>query len=107
MAQSQGGQAVKPAPTATIISALRIIGTQIQSDDGAVQAALFEAAERMQALVDLTARQEQTNKALKAHLRRITDRASVLDDQVSNLIRHCKKHGVPVSSVDIIEGPKS
>lgn len=98
---------MKPAPTATIISALRIIGTQIQSDDGAVQTALFEAAERMQALVDLTARQEQTNKALKAHLRRITDRASVLDDQVSNLIRHCKKHGVPVSSVDIIEGPKS
>ena len=92
---------MKPAPTATIISALRIIGTQIQSDDGAVQAALFEAAERMQALVDLTARQEQTNRALKAHVRRVIDLASALDDQVCRLIQHCAKHNVPVSSQDI------
>lgn len=92
---------MKPAPTETIVSALRIIGSQIQSEDGAPQAALFEAAERMQALVDLTARQEQTNKALKAHLRRVIDRASVLDDQLARLIQHCNKHGVPVSSQDI------
>lgn len=92
---------MKPAPTETIVSALRIIGSQIQSEDGVPQAALFQAAERMQALVELTARQAKENKALRGHIRRITDRASVLDDQLSRLIQHCNKHGVQVSSQDI------
>ena len=41
------------AKTATIIAALRILARDIQSDDGVANAALIEAAERMEEMVKL------------------------------------------------------
>jgi cell division protein FtsB len=46
MAQSQGGQAVRTS-TETLIAAMRILSQDIQSEDGAANAAVAEAAERL------------------------------------------------------------
>lgn len=48
---------MKPASTATLVSALRVLSLEMVSMDGVANAVVAEAAERMQALVELTARQ--------------------------------------------------
>lgn len=93
---------MKYTPTETLTSALRVLSVEIYSEDGVANATLAEAAERMEALARHAAEQYQVNQGLNAHLRRVIDRASALDDQVCRLIRHCAKHGVPVSSTDIV-----
>jgi hypothetical protein len=67
MEQSQGGQAVKTS-TETLIAAMHILATEIQSDDGAANAAVAEAAERLAEQHMRIAQLEQENDALRADL---------------------------------------
>jgi hypothetical protein len=67
MAQSQGGQAVKTS-TETLIAAMHILATEIQSDDGAANAAVAEAAERLAEQHMRIAQLEQENDAMRADL---------------------------------------
>jgi hypothetical protein len=65
--QSQGGQAVRTS-TETLIGAMHILATEIQSDDGAANAAVAEAAERLAEQHTRIAQLEQENDALRADL---------------------------------------
>jgi hypothetical protein len=67
MEQSQGGQAVKTS-TETLIAAMHILATEIQSDDGAANAAIAEAGERLAEQHMRIAQLEQENDALRADL---------------------------------------
>jgi hypothetical protein len=67
MEQSQGGQAVKTS-TETLIAAMHILATEIQSDDGAANAAVAEAAERLAEQHMRIAQLEQENDAMRADL---------------------------------------
>ncbi len=67
MVQSQGGQAVKTS-TETLIAAMHILATEIQSEDGAANAAVAEAAERLAEQHMRIAQLEQENDALRADL---------------------------------------
>jgi hypothetical protein len=67
MAQSQGGQAVKTS-TETLIAAMRMLSQDIQSDDGAANAAVAEAAERLAEQHMRIAQLERENDALRADL---------------------------------------
>jgi peptidoglycan hydrolase CwlO-like protein len=67
MAQSQGGQAVKTS-TETLIAAMRMLSQDIQSDDGAANAAVAEAAERLAEQHMRIAQLEQENDAMRADL---------------------------------------
>lgn len=40
---------MKPSPTATLINAMRILAMDVQSEDGVANAAIAEAAERLNA----------------------------------------------------------
>jgi|APGre2960657404_1045060.scaffolds.fasta_scaffold565902_1 hypothetical protein len=67
MVQSQGSQAVKTS-TETLIAAMRILSQDIQSDDGAANAAVAEAAERLAEQHMRIAQLERENDALRADL---------------------------------------
>jgi hypothetical protein len=67
MAQSQGGQAVRTS-TETLIAAMHILATEIQSDDGAANAAVAEAAERLAEQHMRINQLEQENDAMRADL---------------------------------------
>jgi hypothetical protein len=67
MAQSQGGQAVKTS-TETLIAAMRILSQDIQSEDGAANAAVAEAAERLAEQHMRITQLERENDALRADL---------------------------------------
>jgi hypothetical protein len=67
MEQSQGSQAVKTS-TETLIAAMRILSQDIQSDDGAANAAVAEAAERLAEQHMRIAQLEQENDAMRADL---------------------------------------
>jgi hypothetical protein len=67
MAQSQGGQAVKTS-TETLIAAMHILATEIQSDDGAANAAVAEAGERLAEQHMRITQLERENDALRADL---------------------------------------
>ena len=54
--------------TETLIAAMRILATDIQSDDGAANAAVAEAAERLAEQHMRIAQLEQENDALRADL---------------------------------------
>lgn len=56
---------MKPASTATLVSALRVLSQEMVSMDGVANAVVAEAAERMQALAELTARQAVQIKRLE------------------------------------------
>lgn len=56
---------MKPASTATLVSALRVLSQEMVSMDGVANAVVAEAAERMQALVELTAKQATRIKQLE------------------------------------------
>jgi hypothetical protein len=58
MAQSQGGQAVKTS-TETLIKAMRILSSDIQSDDGVANVAIAEAAQRLEEQKDRIKRLEE------------------------------------------------
>jgi hypothetical protein len=47
MAQSQGGQAVR-TPIEILVKAMHILANDIQSDDGVANAAIYEAAQRLE-----------------------------------------------------------
>jgi hypothetical protein len=65
--QKEGGQAVKTS-TETLIAAMRILSQDIQSDDGAANAAVAEAAERLAEQHMRINQLEQENDALRADL---------------------------------------
>ena len=67
LAQSRGGQAVRTS-TETLIAAMHILATEIQSDDGAANAAVAEAAERLAEQHMRIAQLERENDALRADL---------------------------------------
>jgi hypothetical protein len=67
MEQSQGGQAVRTS-TETLIAAMHILATEIQSDDGAANAAVAEAAERLAEQHMRINQLEQENDAMRADL---------------------------------------
>jgi len=67
MVQSQGVQAVKTS-TETLIAAMRMLSQDIQSDDGAANAAVAEAAERLAEQHMRIAQLEQENDAMRADL---------------------------------------
>ena len=54
--------------TETLIAAMRILATDIQSDDGAANAAVAEAAERLAEQHMRIAQLEQENDAMRADL---------------------------------------
>ncbi len=54
--------------TETLIAAMHILATEIQSDDGAANAAVAEAAERLAEQHMRIAQLEQENDALRADL---------------------------------------
>jgi len=67
MAETKGGQAVKTS-TETLIAAMHILATEIQSDDGVANAAIAEAGERLAEQHMRIAQLEQENDALRADL---------------------------------------
>jgi hypothetical protein len=67
MEQSQGGQAVRTS-TETLIAAMQILSQDIQSEDGAANAAVAEAAERLAEQHMRIAQLERENDALRADL---------------------------------------
>jgi hypothetical protein len=67
MAQSQGGQTVRTS-TETLIAAMHILATEIQSEDGAANAAVAEAAERLAEQHMRITQLERENDALRADL---------------------------------------
>jgi hypothetical protein len=67
MAASQGGQAVKTS-TETLIAAMRILSQDIQSEDGAANAAVAEAGERLAEQHMRIAKLERENDAMRADL---------------------------------------
>jgi len=67
VAQSQGGQAVRTS-TETLIAAMRILSQDIQSEDGAANAAVAEAGERLAEQHMRIAKLERENDAMRADL---------------------------------------
>jgi hypothetical protein len=67
MEQSQGGQAVRTS-TETLIAAMHILATEIQSEDGAANAAIAEAGERLAEQHMRITQLERENDALRADL---------------------------------------
>lgn len=67
LGESQGGQAVRSS-TETLIAAMHILETEIQSEDGAANAAVAEAGERLAEQHMRIAQLEQENDALRADL---------------------------------------
>jgi hypothetical protein len=67
MEETKGGQSVRSS-TETLIAAMRILATDIQSDDGAANAAVAEAAERLAEQHMRIAQLEQENDAMRADL---------------------------------------
>jgi hypothetical protein len=63
----EGGQAVRTS-TETLIAAMHILATEIQSDDGVANAAIAEAGERLAEQHMRIAQLEQENDALRADL---------------------------------------
>jgi hypothetical protein len=63
----EGGQAVRTS-TETLIAAMHILATEIQSDDGAANAAVAEAAERLAEQHMRINQLEQENDAMRADL---------------------------------------
>jgi uncharacterized protein (UPF0212 family) len=63
----EGGQAVKTS-TETLIAAMRILSQDIQSEDGAANAAVAEAGERLAEQHMRIAQLEQENDAMRADL---------------------------------------
>ena len=55
-------------PTETLIAAMHILATEIQSDDGAANAAVAEAAERLAEQHTRIAQLEQENDSMRADL---------------------------------------
>ena len=54
--------------TETLIAAMRILSQDIQSEDGAANAAVAEAAQRLEEQQERIAKLEQENDALRADL---------------------------------------
>ena len=68
MEQSQrGGKAVRTS-TETLIAAMHILATEIQSDDGVANAAIAEAGERLAEQHMRITQLERENDALRADL---------------------------------------
>jgi|LakMenEpi03Aug12_release.lakeMendotaPanAssembly.Ray.scaffolds.fasta_scaffold547431_1 hypothetical protein len=67
MEQSQGGEAVRTS-TETLIAAMHILATEIQSDDGVANSAIAEAGERLAEQHMRIAQLEQENDAMRADL---------------------------------------
>jgi hypothetical protein len=65
--QKEGCQAVRTS-TETLIAAMHILATEIQSDDGAANAAVAEAGERLAEQHMRIAQLEQENDAMRADL---------------------------------------
>jgi hypothetical protein len=63
----EGGQAVRTS-TETLIAAMHILATEIQSDDDVANAAIAEAGERLAEQHMRIAQLEQENDALRADL---------------------------------------
>jgi hypothetical protein len=63
----EGGQAVKTS-TETLIAAMRILSSDIQSDDGVANAAVAEAGERLAEQHMRITQLEQENDSLRADL---------------------------------------
>jgi uncharacterized protein (UPF0212 family) len=63
----EGGQAVKTS-TETLIAAMRILSQDIQSEDGAANAAVAEAGERLAEQHMRIAKLERENDAMRADL---------------------------------------
>jgi uncharacterized protein (UPF0212 family) len=63
----EGGQAVKTS-TETLIAAMRILSQDIQSEDGAANAAVAEAGERLAEQHMRITQLEQENDAMRADL---------------------------------------
>jgi len=54
--------------TETLIAAMHILATEIQSDDGVANAAIAEAAQRLEEQQERISQLEQENDALRADL---------------------------------------
>jgi hypothetical protein len=67
MEEAKGGEAVRTS-TETLIAAMHILATEIQSDDGVANAAVAEAAERLAEQHMRIAQLERENDALRADL---------------------------------------
>lgn len=65
----------------TLIRALRILAGDIQSDDGVAQAAIFEAAQRIEELAERVKRLEEAGDAVLEAFRKDPD-AMAFDDWV-------------------------
>jgi hypothetical protein len=72
MVPSQGGQAVKTS-TETLIKAMRILSSDIQSDDGVANAAIAEAAQR---LAEQQERIKRLEEAIEGTIKWIVDLAN-------------------------------
>jgi cysteinyl-tRNA synthetase len=53
---------VKPAPTEQLVSALRVLSVDIQSEDGVANAVVAEAADRLTLMANLVARHVEETK---------------------------------------------
>ena len=67
MVQSQGAQAVRTS-TETLIAAMHILATEIQSDDGVANSAIAEAGERLAEQHMRITQLERENDAMRADL---------------------------------------
>jgi predicted ATP-grasp superfamily ATP-dependent carboligase len=77
----QGGQAVKTS-TETLIAAMHILATEIQSDDGAANAAVAEAGERLAEQYMRITQLEQENDALKQRIKRLEETLENVTDKL-------------------------
>ena len=79
-------------PTETLVFAMRALANDIQSEDGVANAAIHEAAQRLE---------EQQDR-----IKRLEEAYAAKDAQLSNLLHICRDNDIEVSSYDLIHGRK-
>jgi hypothetical protein len=84
MAQSQGGQAVR-TPIEILVKAMHILANDIQSDDGVANAAIYEAAQRLEEQNQRIKRLEEENNELRAEEARLLNTNGELERRIKRL----------------------